>query len=66
MTQRVNLDMSDTGVARLEALSTQLELSKSDTIRKALSLMEFVIKEQADGAQILVQKGRLTQRLIVI
>jgi Arc/MetJ-type ribon-helix-helix transcriptional regulator len=65
MTKRIQLDLSDSSVARLDALKEQTEAtSYAEVVRNALRLYEWAIEAGGERARMVVQRDDGTTEIV--
>jgi hypothetical protein len=54
---RYNIKFNDRQQKALEEMAEELDTTKADVLRKALSLLEIAVRERKHGNQLTVSKG---------
>ena len=67
-TKRATIDFSDDAFNKLVSVSEDLNISKSEAIRKALALLDLIINEQKDGYDLVLtnEKKNLKKEIRLI
>lgn len=66
MPRRVTVDFSDEAFEKVDNISRRLSTSKSEALRKALGLMDFVLEEKHRGAKLILEGPEKGERREIV
>jgi len=63
---RVTADFSPEAYETLSSVSNQLDASKAEVLRKALGLLNFVVKHRAQGWRLVLEKDDARKEIVTL